>query len=125
MRSRASSLQISGHELEESLQQQRKARQRRSKSKSFAIVPLDNDWGYQAVTVAGYGAAIVLYALFKQRAGMETEIPITAAVLRQCGVTRRMRTLTINRLVQSGLARVRYRGKSSRLSAAYSTSATD
>jgi hypothetical protein len=111
VRNKASSLQITGLELEESLQQQRRTRQRRSKSKSFAIVPLDSGWGYQAITVAGRGAAIVLYALFKQRAGTETEIPITATVLKQCGVTRKMRTLTIDRLVQSGLATVRYRGK--------------
>jgi hypothetical protein len=32
------------------------------KRKKFAVISLDNDWGYRAVTVAGRGAAIVLHA---------------------------------------------------------------
>jgi hypothetical protein len=81
------------------------------RSKNFVIVPLANNWGYRAVTAAGRGAAIVLYALYKQRTSNQTQVPITAAVLKQCGVTRKMRRLTIDRLVWEGFATVRYRGK--------------
>jgi hypothetical protein len=85
------------------------AKTKRKQYKNFAIVPLDSDWGYRAMTIAGHGAAIVLYALYKQRAGA-SEVPITATVLKQCGISRKMRALTIKRLVESGFATARYRG---------------
>jgi hypothetical protein len=82
---------------------------RRARHKAFAIVPLENDWGYRAATAAGRGAAIVLYALYRHRTGA-TEVPITAAVLKQCGITPKRRAITIKRLVESGFATARYRG---------------
>jgi hypothetical protein len=80
-----------------------------ARHKAFAIVPLDDDWGYRAVTAAGRGAAIVLYALYKQRTGV-TEVPITAAVLKQCGIQPKRRALAIKKLVESGFATARYHG---------------
>jgi hypothetical protein len=76
-------------------------------------VPLDDDWGYRAVTVAKEGAAIVLYVLREQRTGeyRGDGIPITLAMLRRFGITRKIRTSTINRLVAAGFATVRRRGK--------------
>jgi hypothetical protein len=82
---------------------------RRERHKNFAIVPLDDNWGYQAATAAGNGAAIILYALYRQRTGT-LEVPITAAVLKQCGLSRKMRTRTIEKLVKLGFATARYRG---------------
>jgi hypothetical protein len=52
VRTKASSLQITDLELEESLQH---ARTRPRHSKNFAVVPLDNDWGYKALKVTGPG----------------------------------------------------------------------
>ena len=83
---------------------------KRKKSKLFVIVPLDDDWGYRAATAAGRGAAIVLYALYKRRTGTPTDVPITAAVLKRCGVSRKRRAQTIKKLVELGFATVRYRG---------------
>ena len=109
MSSKASNLQITNSELLRSYEP-KKSRARAS-HKDFAIVSLDDGWGYRVMTAAGRGAAIALYAIFVQRTKGTKEVPITAAVLDRCGVTRKMRTLTINRLVRSGLATVRYRGK--------------
>jgi hypothetical protein len=82
------------------------------KGRQFAIVPLDDDWGYRAVTAAGRGAAIVLYALHKQRTGnRNAEVPITAAVCQRFGIDRETRKRTLDRLVEAGLATVRSRGK--------------
>lgn len=65
---------------------QKKAKAPAPRAKNFVIVPLDDDWGYQAVTAAGRGAALVLYALYKQRTGTPTNVPITAAVLKLRGL---------------------------------------
>jgi hypothetical protein len=89
------------------------AEPRHAPHKNFAIVPLDDGWGYRAVTAAGRGAAIVLYALYKHRTGV-AEVPITAAVLEQCGISRKRRALTIQKLVKLGLATARYRGSKPR-----------
>jgi hypothetical protein len=78
--------------------------------KKFAMVPLDDNWGYRAMTVAGRGAGIILYALYMQRSKSLSEVPITAEILRRCGITRHTRVETINRLVKAGMADVRYRG---------------
>jgi hypothetical protein len=85
------------------------APKKRERRRKFAVVPLEGDWGYRAATTAGHGAAIVLYALYKQRTGV-SEVPITAAVLKQCGISRKMRALTIKRLVETGFATTRHRG---------------
>jgi hypothetical protein len=84
-----------------------------SKRKNFAIVPLNDDWGYRAVTAAKEGAAIVLYVLREQRAReyRSDGIPITAAMLRRFGISLRVRNATIDRLVAAGFATVRRRGK--------------
>jgi hypothetical protein len=86
------------------------ARKPDGKQKAFAIVPLDDDWGYQAVKVAGSGFGIVLYTLSVQRMTGKGEVPITATIMRRCGVTRKIRWGAINRLVKAGLATVKYRG---------------
>jgi hypothetical protein len=90
------------------------ARQPEAKRKSFALVPLDDGWGYKAVLVAGKGAGIVLYALSIQHMTGKGDVPITASVLQRCGVTRKTRLNTISRLVKAGLATVRYRGSKHR-----------
>jgi hypothetical protein len=79
--------------------------------KNFAIVPLKDDWGYRALTVAERGAAIVAYALYIQRATGKGDVPITAALLRRCGIGQKVRMQTINRLVAAGFATSRRRGK--------------
>jgi hypothetical protein len=81
------------------------------KRKKFVIVPLTNDWGYRAMTTAGRGAAIVLHALYVQKTTGRGDVPITAALLRRLGITRKLRWLTIERLVKAKLATCRYRGK--------------
>jgi hypothetical protein len=84
------------------------------KERDFAIVPLDGDWGYRAVTVAGAGAAIVLYAIRKGRlrdGNGYVEVPITAAVCERLGINRKTRGRAIDRLVEAGFATVRRRGK--------------
>jgi hypothetical protein len=79
--------------------------------KKFAIIPLDNDWGYRAMSVAGRGAAIVLHALYIQKTTGRGDVPITAALLRRLRITRKLRWMTIKRLEAAGMATVRYRGK--------------
>jgi hypothetical protein len=86
-------------------------RSRLAKRKKFVVVPLGNDWGYRAMTTAGRGAAIVLHALYVQKTTGRGDVPITAALLRRLGITRKLRWFTINRLVEAGLATVRHRGK--------------
>jgi hypothetical protein len=80
------------------------------KRKKFAVVPLTNDWGYRAMTVAGRGAAIVVHALYVQKSTGRGDVPITPAVLQRCGISQKRRWITINQLVKAGLATVRYRG---------------
>jgi hypothetical protein len=83
----------------------------KSKQKKFARVPLDDDWGCRAATVAERGAAIVLYAVYMQRTTGRGDVPITAALLRRWGINQKIRTRTINRLVAAGFATVKRRGK--------------
>jgi hypothetical protein len=80
------------------------------KRKKFAVVSLVDDWGYRVMTVAGHGAAVVVHALYVQKSTGRGDVPITLAVLQRCGITRKQRWLTINRLVKAGLATVHYRG---------------
>jgi hypothetical protein len=82
-----------------------------ARRKKFVVVPLDNDWGYRAMATAGRGAAIVLHALYVQKTAGRGDVPITAALLRRHGISRKLRWSTIKRLVRAGLATVRYRGK--------------
>jgi hypothetical protein len=86
------------------------APKKRTRHKNFAVVPLNDDWGYRAVTAAGHGAAIVLYALYKRRTGGVLEVPITTVVLKRCGISRKTRTRAINKLVKLGFATARHRG---------------
>lgn len=81
------------------------------KHKNFVVVPLNDDWGYRVMTVAGRGAGIVLHVLYVQITTGQVDVPVTAAVLRRCGVDRDTRTRTIDRLVKAGFATVRRRGK--------------
>jgi len=82
------------------------------KGQQFAIVPLDDDWGYRAAAAAGAGFGIVLYALRKARLrDGYAEVPITAAVCQRLGITRQTRWRVIDRLVKAGFATVRHRGK--------------
>jgi hypothetical protein len=76
----------------------------------FVIVPLDEDWGYRVVTAAGRGAGIVLHTLYVQRMTGKGDVAVTATVLQRCGIDRKLRTRTIERLVKAGYATVRYRG---------------
>jgi hypothetical protein len=72
-----------------------------SKTRKFAIVPLEGNWGYRVMTLAGAGAGIVLHALYVQRATGKGDVPITAEVLRRCGIPRSTRIRTLQRLVQA------------------------
>ena len=72
------------------------------KARRFAYVPLHDDWGYRAMSLAGSGAGIVLHALYVQRTTGKGEVPITATVLRRCD-SRPARTRTLQRLVKAGL----------------------
>jgi hypothetical protein len=85
-----------------------------AKRKTFAIVPLGDDWGYRAFKIAGSGSGIVLYALHVHRMTGKGDVAITATVLKRCGLSRKARLNTINRLVKAGLATVRYRGSKHR-----------
>jgi len=82
-----------------------------TKSRKFAFVSLDGNWGYRAMTVAGAGGGILLHALYIQRTTGKGDVPITAEVLRRCGISRPARTRTLQRLVKAGLASVHYRGR--------------
>ena len=82
-----------------------------TKSRRFAFVPLDGNWGYRAMKLAGAGGGIVLHALYIQRTTGKGNVPITAEVLRRCGISRPARTRTLQRLVKAGLASVLYRGQ--------------
>ena len=84
---------------------------RKARRKKFAVVPLEDDWGYRAMTIAGAGAAIVVHTLYVQKSTGRGDVPITPAVLQRCEIGRRQRWATINRLVKAGLATVRYRGR--------------
>jgi hypothetical protein len=83
----------------------------RSPTKRFAYLPLENDWGLHVLSIAGDGAAIVAYALWRQLTYKEVDIPITANVARRCGISRRVRTSALDRLEKGGVATVRRRGK--------------
>ena len=73
--------------------------------KKFVVIPLYDDWGIRAMTIAGRGAAaIVLHALYVQNTTGQGDVPITAALLRRHGLTRKMRWITINRLVGAGFS---------------------
>jgi hypothetical protein len=87
------------------------ATKKQADGKKFAYVPLP--WGYRALTVAGRGAAIVAHALYIQRTKGRGDVPITAAVLKQCGVSRKTRSQTLSNLEAAGMATVRRRGKKS------------
>ena len=77
---------------------------RRERHKNFAIVPLDDNWGYQAATAAGNGAAIILYALYRQRTGT-LEVPITwPPCSSSAGSRGRCGRGTIEKLVKLGFA---------------------
>jgi hypothetical protein len=84
---------------------------RKAKGRKFAYVPLDGDWGYRVMTLAGSGAAIVVHALFVQRITGKGDVPITAELLRQWGIFRMTRSRTLQRLSRAGVATVRYRGR--------------
>jgi hypothetical protein len=84
---------------------------KKQSGEKFAIVPLNDDWGYWVMSLAGRGAGIVLHALYVQRTTGKGDVPITAAILQHCGISRHARTNTIARLVRAGVATVRYRGK--------------
>jgi hypothetical protein len=82
-----------------------------TKSRKFSFVPLDGNWGYRAMKLAGAGGGIVLHALYIQRTTGKGDVPITAEVLRRCGISRPARARTLQRLVKAGFASVRYRGQ--------------
>jgi hypothetical protein len=104
--------ETSGDPLDE-IGEFRAAPKKAAKRKNFAIVPLDDDWGYQALSAAGRGAAIVVYVLREQRAReyRGDGIPITAAMLRRFGISPETRAAAIKRLVAGGFATVRQRGR--------------
>jgi hypothetical protein len=53
----------------------------------YALVPLDDPWWLRATTVAGHGAAIVLWWLHVHATGGGNEVAITAAFMRYCGMS--------------------------------------
>ena len=79
------------------------------KALKFAYVPLP--WGYRVFAIAGRGAPIVLHALREQKISGRGDVAITAALLKQWGVSHGTRNNTIKRLTAAGEATVRYRGK--------------
>jgi hypothetical protein len=81
-----------------------------TKSRKFAHVPLEENWGYQVMRLAGAGGGIVLHALYVQRTTGRGEVPITTETLNRCGVSKSTRLRTLRRLVKAGMATVRYRG---------------
>jgi hypothetical protein len=82
-----------------------------TKSQRFAFVPLAGNWGYRAMKLAGAGGGIILHALYIQRTTGKGDVPITAEVLRRCGISRPARARALHRLVKAGFASVRYRGQ--------------
>jgi hypothetical protein len=82
-----------------------------TKSRKFAYVPLEGNWGYRVIRLAGAGGGIVLHALYIQRVTGKGDVPITAETLNRCGVSKNTRTRMLGRLVKAGLATVRYRGR--------------
>jgi hypothetical protein len=88
-----------------------KVKKTKKPRKNFAHVPLQEGWGYRVLTVAGSGAGIVAHALKVQRTTGKGDVPITAELLRKCGIYRCTRGRTLRRLVKAGMATVRYRGK--------------
>jgi hypothetical protein len=84
---------------------------RKAKGRKFAYVPLDGNWGYRVIVLAGSGAAIVVHALFVQRTTGKGDVPITAELLRCWGIHRSTRCRTLQRLERAGVATVRYRGQ--------------
>jgi hypothetical protein len=83
-----------------------------TKSRKFAYVPLEGNWGYRVMRLAGVGGGIVLHALYVQRTTGRGDVPITAEMLNRCGISKNTRTRTLQRLVRAGVATVRYRGRS-------------
>jgi hypothetical protein len=77
-------------------------------AKKFAYVPLDNDWGYRVLTIAGRGAGIVAHALYVQRTTGKGDVPITAELMQRCGIRREVRWRALRRLVAAGVATVRH-----------------
>jgi hypothetical protein len=84
-------------------------KQQASKTQKFAHVPLP--WGYRVFAIAGRGAPIILHAIHEQKTRGRRDVAITAALLKQWGVSRGTRTNTLKRLTAAGEATVRYRGK--------------
>jgi hypothetical protein len=75
----------------------------------YVNVPLP--WGFRVLAIAGRGAPIVLHALREQKLhGGRGDVKITAALIKQWGISRGTRRNTLNRLEAAGEATVRYRG---------------
>ena len=81
-----------------------------TKGRKFAYVPLEGNWGYRIMRLAGVGGGIVLHALYVQRTTGKGDVPITAETLNRCGISKSTRTRTLQRLVKAGMATVHYRG---------------
>jgi hypothetical protein len=77
--------------------QEKATKPSKTKGRKFAYVPLDGNWGYRVMTLAGSGAAIVLHALFVQRTTGKADVPITAELLRRWGIHRKTRCVGIGR----------------------------
>jgi hypothetical protein len=76
----------------------------------FALVPLDDDRWLRAMAVAGSGAAIVVWWLHMYRTKGKREVDITAAFMRRCGLSRKVRHTAISKLVKAGYGTVKYNG---------------
>jgi hypothetical protein len=75
----------------------------------YVNVPLP--WGFRVFAIAGRGGPIVLHAVREQKLhGGRGDVKITAALIKQWGISRGTRNNTLKRLVAAGLATVRYRG---------------
>jgi hypothetical protein len=86
-----------------------KAPKKQPKKQRYAYVPLP--WGYRVFAIAGRGAPIVLYVLHEQRINGHGDVKITAALLKQWGISRGTRSNTLDRLEAAGLATITRRGK--------------
>jgi hypothetical protein len=87
----------------------RAPKKRQAKSLRFAHVPLP--WGYRVFAVTGRGAPIVLYTLQQQRMTGRGDVKITAKLLEEWGLSRKIRQQTLSALEAAGFATVRRRGK--------------
>jgi hypothetical protein len=84
-------------------------KKRADKKEKYAYVPLP--WGYRVFAIAGRGAPIVLHVLREQKINGHGDVKITAKLLKEWGISRKIRNHTLVNMEAAGLMRVTRRGK--------------